>query len=154
VEGQAIRRVAREMSISQNTVRKYLKVSEPMRHEHGARAIPVLEKATPRSDELLEGWSTRTTPKQRITDTRLHQQLIEEWYKVGITTVQEYLHGKHRQKEEVYIPLVHRAGNEAQVDFFQVTVEEDGIRCNVWKFATRLMYSKPDFVRLYDYRRI
>ena len=44
VEGQSIRRVAREMGI---TVRKYLKVSEPMRHEQGPRARPVLEKVAP-----------------------------------------------------------------------------------------------------------
>jgi transposase len=151
VEGQSVRRVAREMGISRNTVRKYLKVSEPMRHEQGARARPVLEKVAPRIDELLEEWSTRTTPKQRITGTRLHQQLIEEGCKVGITTVREYLHEKRRQKEEVYIPLVHRAGDEAQVDFFQVTVEEDGIRRKVWKLVMRLMYSKRDFVWLYDH---
>ena len=151
VEGQSIRRVAREMGISRNTVRKYLKVSEPMRHEQGARARPVLEKVAPRIDELLEEWSTRTTPKQRITGSRLHQQLIEEGYKVGITTVREYLHDKHRQEKEVYIPLIHRCGDEAQVDFFQVTVEEDGIRRKVWKFVMRLMYSKRDFVWLYDH---
>ena len=91
-----------------------VKVSELMRHERGARARPVLKKVAPRIDDLLEEWSTRTTPKQRITGTRLHQQLIEEGDKVGITTVREYLHEKHRQKEEVYIPLVHRAGDEAR----------------------------------------
>jgi transposase len=117
VEGQSIRRVAREMGISRNTVRKYLKVSEPMRHEQGARARPVLEKVAPRIDELLEEWSARTTPKQRITGTRLHQQLIEEGCKVGITTVREYLHEKHRQKEEVYIPLIHRCGDDDQLAF-------------------------------------
>ena len=151
VEGQSIRRVAREMGISRNTVRKYLKVSEPMRHEQGARARPVLEKVAPRIDELLEEWSTRTTPKQRITGTRLHQQLIEEGYKIGITTVRGYLHEKRRQEKEVYIPLIHRCGDEAQVDFFQVTVEEDGIRRKVWKFVMRLMYSGRDFVWLYDH---
>jgi len=151
VEGQPIRRVAREVGISRNTVRKYLKVSEPTRNEQGARARPVLEKVASRIDELLEEWSTRTTPKQRITGTRLHQQLIEEAYNVGITTVREYLHEKRRQAAEVYIPLVHRAGDEAQVDFFQVTVDEDGIRRKLWKFVMRLMYSKRDFVWLYDH---
>ncbi len=63
VEGQSIRRVAREMGMSRNTVRKYLKVSEPMRHEQGARARPVLEKVVPRIDQLLEEWSTRTTTR-------------------------------------------------------------------------------------------
>jgi DNA-binding CsgD family transcriptional regulator len=44
VEGQSIRRVAREMGINRNTVRKYLKVSESVRRKEGARARPVLEE--------------------------------------------------------------------------------------------------------------
>jgi len=151
VEGQTIRRVAREMSISRNTVRKYLKLSEPTRNEQRPRSRPVLEKVASRIDELLEEWGIRTTPKQRITGTRIHQQLIEEGYKVGGSTVREYLREKRRQTAEVYIPLVHRAGDEAQVDFFQVTVDEDGMRRKPWKFVMRLMYSGRDFVWLYDH---
>jgi transposase len=50
----------------------------------------------------------------------------------------------------VYIPLIHRPGDEAQVDFFEVTVEEGGIVRKAWKFVMRLMYSGRDFVWLYD----
>ena len=48
------------------------------------------------------------------------------------------------------MPLVHRPGDEAQVDFFEVTVEVGGERGKAWKFLMRLMYSGRDFVRLYD----
>ena len=48
------------------------------------------------------------------------------------------------------MPLVHRPGDEAQVDFFEVTVELRGERRKAWKFLMRLMYSGRDFVRLYD----
>lgn len=150
VERLSIRRVAREMGVSRNTVRKYLQVSEPVRREKGPRARPVLERVAPRIDELLEEWGPRTTPKQRVTGTRIHQQLVEEGYEVGITTVREYLREKRRRAAEVYIPLVHRPGDEAQVDFFQVTVEEDGVPRKVWKFVMRLMCSGRDFVWLYD----
>jgi transposase len=150
VEGLSIRRVAREMGVSRNTVSNYLQASEPICREKGPRTRPVLEKVTPRMDELLEEWGPRTTPKQRITGTRIYQQLIEEGYKVGITTVREYLREKRRQTAEVYIPLIHRPSEEAQVDFFAVTVEEDGVLRKVWKFLMRLMYSGRDFVWLYD----
>ena len=50
----------------------------------------------------------------------------------------------------MYVPLVHRLGDEAQVDFFEVTVEVDGVRVKVWKFLMRLMYSGRDFARLYE----
>jgi hypothetical protein len=51
---------------------------------------------------------------------------------------------------EVYIPLVHRAGDEAQVDFFEVTVDVGGERRKAWKFVMRLMFSGRDFAWLYD----
>lgn len=150
VEGQSIRGVAREMGLSRNTVRKYLQIPEPVRHEPRPRARPVLERVARRIEELLAEWSPRTTPKQRITGTRIHRELVEEGYRVGITTVREYLREQCRQAAEVYIPLIHRPGDEAQVDFFQVTVAEGGCSLKVWKFVMRLMYSGRDFVWLYQ----
>ena len=46
--------------------------------------------------------------------------------------------------------LVHRPGDEAQVDFFEVTVDEAGTRRKAWQFLMRLMYSGRDFAWLYD----
>jgi len=149
VEGQSIRQVAREMGVSRNTVSKYLKQPQPVRRE-GPRRKPILEKVAPRIDELLVEWSERTTRKQRITGTRIHRQLCEEGYEVGTTTVRTYLREKRRQAAEVYIPLVYRPGEVAQVDFFEVTVDEQGVRRKAWKFLMRLMYSGRDFVWLYD----
>ena len=150
VEGRGIRATAREMGVSRNTVRKYLEQSEPIRRELVSRAKPVLEKVAPRIEELLEAWSHRTTAKQRITGSRLHRQMVEEGYTVSVTTVRTYLREKRRQSQEVFIPLVHRAGDSAQVDFFAVTVIEAGQMRKAWKLLIRLMYSGRDFVRLYD----
>jgi transposase len=151
VEAQSIRSVAREMGVGRNTIKKYLKLSEPVRlvHQH-KKPSPVKEMVVPRIEQILQEWRHRTTHKQRITGTRIHRQLVEEGYKVGITTVRDYLREKRRQKAEVFIPLVHRPGEEAQVDFFEVTVEEGGEMKKVWKFVMRLMYSGRDFVRLYE----
>ena len=150
-EGLSIRRIAREVGVSRNTVRKYLfQVSEPKRKEGSARSHPVLEKVSGRIEELLKEWKPRTTEKQRITGTRIHKQLVEEGYEVGITTVRSYLAEKRRQDQEVFIPLVWDAGDGVQVDFFEVTVDVDGKRQKVWKFVMRLMYSGRDFVWLYE----
>jgi transposase len=150
VEGQSIRSVAKEMGISRNTVAKYLKNPEPVRVAPHKKPSPVKEMVASRIDELLEQWDYWTTPKQRITGTRVHRQLLEEGYEVGITTVRECLREKRRQEAEVFIPLVHRPGEEAQVDFFEVSVEEGGQLKKVQKFVMRLMYSGRDFVRLYE----
>jgi transposase len=149
-EGKSIRSVAREMGFSRNTIRKYLQVSEPVRRESGPRPRPVMAKVAARIEQLLDEWKRRTTPKQRITGTRIHRQLVEEGHRVGITTVRTYLWEKRRRQSEVFIPLVWRSGDAAQVDFFEVTVDLAGVRSKVWKFVMRLMYSGRDFVWLYE----
>jgi transposase len=91
VEGQSVRSVARQMEVSRNTVRKYLRVSAPVRVERQPRARPVLERVRERLEALLEQWGPRTTAKQRVTGTRLHRQLAEEGFEVGVTTVRGHL---------------------------------------------------------------
>ena len=150
IEGQTQRRVAREMGLSRNTVKKYLEVSEPKRLELNPRSRPVLEEVKPRMDQLLEEWAGRVTAKQRLTGSRLHRELVQEGYQVGVTLVRDYLRDVKRRKAEVFIPLVHRPGDEAQVDFFEVTVDEAGTRRKAWQFLMRLMYSGRDFAWVYD----
>lgn len=150
VEGRSRRAVAEELGVSRNTVRKYTSESEPVSRRKAKRCHPVLEAVTPRLDELVEDWSERTTQKQRITATRLHAQLRAEGFEVGETTVRVYWREKRRLARESFVPLVHRAGDEAQVDFFEVTVELDGERCKRWMFVMRLMYSGRDFAWLYE----
>ncbi|HEV7944210.1 MAG TPA: IS21 family transposase [Solirubrobacteraceae bacterium] len=149
LEGQSVRSVARQLGMSRNTVRKYLLVPAPVRVEGRPRARPVLERVRSRIEALLEQWRPRTTAKQRVTGTRLHRQLVEEGFQVGVTTVRAYLHELRRRAAEVFVPLVHRPG-EGQVDFFEVTVDVGGERRKAWKFVLRLMYSGRDFVWLYD----
>ena len=149
-EGRSQRWVARRHGVSRNTVRKYLDQSAPRRVESKPRRRWVTERMAPRLEELLSRWSRRTTAKQRLTATRLHRQLLEDGYEVGITTVRSYVREWKRQRQETFIPLVHRAGECGQVDFFEVTVEEDGVAHRVWKFLLHLPYSGRSFVWLYD----
>jgi len=137
------------MGISRNTVRKYLANAEPEHKTGGPRSRPVFEKVAPRLAQLMEEWAGRTTRKQRITAARLHRQLLEEDYQVGRSSVQNWLREYRRQRAEVYVPLVHRPGDDAQVDFFEVTVETAGNRHKAWLFVMRMMYSGRDFVWLY-----
>jgi len=149
-EGVSIRQVARELGLSRNTVSKYLGQSAPVRRTYRRRVRPVLEQIRERLEELLTEWEPRTTAKQRLTGVRMLRALHEEGYQVGRTVIYEYLRERRRQRAEVYIPLIHRAGDEAQVDFFEVTVEIDGVWVKVWKFLLRLMYSGREFVWLYQ----
>ncbi|MHB8381417.1 MAG: IS21 family transposase [Candidatus Binataceae bacterium] len=148
-ESQSVRRVARELGISRNTVAKYLEQSEPVRKRGRPRGRPVWEAVKPRLEELVVEWEPRTTGKQRITAMLLHRQLRAEGYQVGRTLVGDYWRERRRRRAEGYIPLVHRPG-EAQVDFFEVVVEVGGERRKAFKFLLRLMYSGREFAWLYQ----
>jgi transposase len=150
VEGQSQRAVAQEVGVSRVTVRKYVAQTVPERQRRSNYSRPVLDEIQPRLEELLEDWKSRTTAKQRITAVRLHEQLRAEGFKVGQTTVRRYLREWRRKRSETFVPLVHRAGDEAQVDFFEVTLEIGGERCKRWMLVLRLMYSGRDFAWLYE----
>ena len=149
-EGQSVRQIAREMGLNRRTVKKYLGLSEPRRVEAAERPQPILTGVVPRIEALLEEWAPRLEGKHRLTSPRLHRQLREEGLVIGERTVRRYLAEKRREAAEVYVPLVHRPGDEAQVDFFEVLVDEGGRRRKAWKFLLRLMYSGRDFIHLYD----
>lgn len=136
------------MGVSRNTVRKYLKQSEPVRQSNGARKRPVADEIEPRFAEIVAEWADRTTEKQRITAKRLHRQLLDEGKTAGLTVVQDWWREYRRRKAETFVPLVHRPGDEAQVDFFEVTVDLGNERRKLWMFVLRLMYSGRDFAWL------
>ena len=149
IEGQSQRKVARDLGISPVTVRKYLAQAVPERREKEARPRPVWEKVSKRIEELLGVAPTWTGKKQRLTATRLHDMLRKEGHNVGVTLVKAGVAEWKRQRREVYIPLVYRPSDLAEVDFFEVVVDEAGQRRKAWLFLLRLMYSWRDFAWLY-----
>jgi transposase len=149
-EGVPIRQVAREMGISRNTVRRYLHGAEAgVGKPRGVEGRPVLDAVRPRAEEIL-GYAPRWTGgKQRLTGARLHQLLRAEGIDVGYTVVKQIAREWRRRKQEVFVPLVYRPGDLAEVDFFEVLVDVAGERRKAHMFVMRLMHSKRDFAWLY-----
>lgn len=148
-EGLSVRKVARELGVSRNTVKRYLEIAVPERVELAPRGRPVWEKAGPRLEALLADSPRWTGGKQRLTATRLHTMLGAEGFTVGITMVREAVAEWKRRRREVFVPLVYPPGDLAQVDFFEVLVDLAGKRVKAWMFVMRLMHSGRDFACLY-----
>jgi transposase len=150
VEGVGIRRVAREMGVSRNTVRKYLEQAVPVRSEQeGSRRRPVTDLVSARVQALLSESPKWTGGKQRLTAARVHAMLVAEGFTSGLTTVRKLVAEWKRQRREVFVPLTYTAGELAQVDFFEVLVDLDGVRRKAWMFVMRWMHSGRDFATLY-----
>ena len=88
--------------------------------------------------------------KQQLTATRLHELLVAEGHHVGVTLVKGAVAEWKRQRREVLVPLTYRPGDLAEVDFFEVLVDLDGVRRKAWLFLMRLMYSGRDFAWIYE----
>lgn len=149
-EGVSQREIAEQLGCSRNTVKKYVTQAEPAYRRTKKHAAPIREKAERLIETIIAEWEDDTTPKQRITGDRLHTELVARGCQAGITTVRKIFEERRRQEAEVFIPLVHRPGDEVQVDFFEVTVDVAGERRKAWMFLMRLMFSKRDFAWLYD----
>ena len=150
VEGLSARRVAREMGVDRKTVLRYLERPEPIRVESKARERPVWSVVGARLEALLTDSPRWTGGKQRLTATRLHAMLVEEGHKVGVTLVKDAMAEWKRRRREVFVPLVYRPGELAEVDFFEVLVDVGGTRQKAFLFLMRLMHSGRDFAWLYD----
>jgi transposase len=150
VEGRSQRQVAKELGISRLTVKKYLKEAVPIRHETKSRGRPVWEKVGARLEALLTESPQWTGAKQQLTATRLHELLVAEGHRVGVTLVKEAVAEWRRQRREVFVPLTYRPGDLAEVDFFEVLVDLAGARRKAWLFLMRLMYSGRDFAWIYE----
>ena len=89
VEGRSVRKVAREMSVSRNTVRRYLEDAQPGVRAPTERGSPVKGVVQERALALLADSPRWTGGKQRLTAARLHQMLVAEGFVVGETVVKE-----------------------------------------------------------------
>src|SRR2546422_6238403 len=98
-------------------------------------------------EELAES-SRWTGGKQRLTATRLHELLVTEGHRVGVTLVKEAVAEWKRQRREVFVPLTYRPGDLAEGDFFEVLVAVAAIRRKAWLFLLRRMYSGGDFASI------
>jgi transposase len=150
VDGCSQRHVAKEFGISRRTVRKYVEEAVPIRKESAARPRPVWEKVSARVETLLAESGQWTGGKQQLTAMRLHELLVAEGLRVGVTLVKEAVAERKRRHREVFVPLTYRPGELAEVDFFEVLVDLDGTRRKAWLFLMRLMYSGRDFAWIYE----
>jgi transposase len=151
VEGHSVRRVAREMRVSRNTVRRYLEsgtvvVGERKSSERLRPKQDALKAVLPGLMEESKRWTER---KQRLTAQRLHEMVRAKGITVSYTLVKEALREWKRERQEVFVPLVYRPGDLGEVDFFEVVADIAGKRQKAWMFVLRLMYSGRDFAWFY-----
>lgn len=148
VLGRSRRWAARTFKVDRATVDRYVDGDvAPGKRKPAARPSPRRQAALSELPKLIA--ETAVSKKQQLTAQRAHELLKERGVDVGYTLVKELMAERRRAGAEVFIPLQYPAGDLAEVDFFEVEVELDGVQTTGWLFVMRLMASSRDFCWVY-----
>lgn len=155
-EGWSIRKIARQLEISRQTVRKVLAApAEPPRyHQTVPRPQPVVGPYLP----VIERWlaADEYAPrKQRHTAKRIYDRLVEEYGFAGSeVTVRRAVSALRGRRVQVFVPLEAPAGKIAQADFGVAHVMIAGATETVFLFCLRAKHSKVPFVCAYPTEKL
>jgi transposase len=149
-EGLSIRALAARHGVHRRAVRQALASPvPPVKCSPQGRPAPKLGAYRPLIDAWLE--ADREAPrKQRHTAKRIWRRLVDEHgADVAETTVRDYVRARKRvmgwSVGEVFIPQVHAAGAEAEVDWGQAQVDLAGVPTRVHLFLMRASFSGAAF---------
>jgi len=151
VDDLSQREIARELGCARNTVAKAIKHPIPPGYQLSQpRAKPKLDAVRPIIDAWLEVDRTGHR-KQRHTGQRIYERLRDEYRFDGHpSTVRRYVREAKRHAREVFMPLAFEPGEEAQVDWHEGWIVENGTERKAQFFCMRLCYSKASFVWPYE----
>jgi transposase len=128
IEGKSQRDVAKELHHSRKTITKALALRIPPGYRLSKpRPSPVIEPVRHIIDAWLEQ-NKHTRPKQRQTGQRIYERLRDEYgFKGHYGTVQRYIRQAADRQKEVFMPLQFEPGEEAQVDWHEGWIFDNGI---------------------------
>lgn len=155
VDGLSQRAIAKELGHSRKFVKKALKHPVPPGYQQSKpKPRPILDPVRPLIDAWLEEDLSRPV-KQRHTAQLVYERLVREENFAGDAStirryVREWKQARNSAGKEVFAPLEFRAGEEAQVDWGEAWIIENGRRRKVQLFCMKWCYSKRVFVRAYD----
>ena len=141
------KRVARDLGISKNTVKKYALSNEPPMPMSPTGRTASMTRFEAHVDRLLS-----ETPK--ITAARIAQvirQTIDPALCASERSVREYVASRRARlvPKEAFVRLVYVPGDQVQYDFKDVVARIAGVETKLHMFVARLSYSTAFFARCY-----
>lgn len=152
-EDLSIRALASRFAVHRRVVRQALRSPIPPPRKAVVRPSPLLDPWKATIDQWLAA-DDKVPRKQRHTARRVFQRLIEEHgADIGESTVRRYVAEAKAHHPvalaQVNVPQSHPAGEEAEVDFGQISFKFSGEQVIGRMFVMRLSASGKAFHRIY-----
>jgi len=159
----SLSQVARELHISRNTVKRYLRRVEEVRCGTRDEILPedrnIQQPRRSVTDEilffihsLLEENLTRPK-KQRMNGRQIHTRTVQMGYIIGYSTVRQIIASwnKTKSSREVFILQKPEPGYRAEFDWCEVSLQIKGIWTKVHMAVMVFTFSLYRFARLYHH---
>jgi transposase len=146
------RAIARELSISRNTVRKYCQGDHVPweRQPYEREPSVVTEEVKDFIRQCFNHDEEENLPKQSHTARQIHKRLVKEKGFTGAeSTIRRVVREMMPPIKEAFVPLEFDPGEAAQVDWGEATVYLKGERTKIQLFCYRLCHSADIFVKAF-----
>src|SRR5271168_4122126 len=153
VKGKSIKKIARDLKISRNTVRKILRSGETsFSYEREVQPRPRLGRWKADLDRMLTT-NAGNAARERLTLIRLFEELRALGYEGGYDAVRRYARTWSRehasQTTAAFVPLSFAPGEAYQFDWSHEIVVMNGVTVTVKVAHMRLCHSRMMFFRAY-----
>ena len=154
VKGVPIKKLARDLRVSKNTIRKVVR-GDATSHTY-ERKIQPMPKLGPWVDELerrLEA-NERTPRRLRLSLLRIYEDLAAQGYEGGYDAVRRYARAWRRRRRllspsQAYVPLSFDPGEAYQFDWSHEFARLAGATTRVKAAQMRLCYSRMRLVQIF-----
>jgi len=152
VKGESISEIARDLNLSRNTVKKYLKAEAAPVYQRQSQPSPRLGAFEAQLVRWLEQDGERP-PRQRRTAQRLFEDLQREGYPGAYDSVQRFVKRWKAERptpvQRAFVPLLFAPGDACQFDWSHEQVVLNGVLQTVKVAHFRLAHSRQPFVAAY-----
>jgi transposase len=171
-EGKSQRKIAIELGMSRNTVRKYIQ-EDLKKRQLDIRDLPITDNyVTPPVYKKRQGRRRALTPtiikrirkmlkdnehkrqhhmhKQQLKMVDIHERLLDEGFEISYTTVRNFVNSEEKRQKEVFIRQKATAGHEIEFDWGEVKLIIDQTLRSLSMAVFTLPYSNDRFAYLYE----
>ena len=153
IRGRPIKEIVRDLHVSRNTVRKVIRSGRTaFEYAREVQPLPKLGQWRVDLDELLAANALKAA-RERLTMTRVFEDLRGRGYTGGYDAVRRYAQGWRRERTAVtaaaHVPLSFDPGEAYQFDWSHEIVLINGTTVTVKIAHVRLCHSRMLFVRAY-----